>query len=227
MLIIAHRGYSAKYPQNSLLAFEKAIQAGVDMIETDIRLSCDDVPFVFHDSTLSRLGNTFQGIEDLRASTLETLRIQEQSIPTLEALLNHINGRTKLILEIKYHPQTFERIANIIMPLIEDKLEWIEVSSFNDAILNAFHVLSPALALHKLIEDGCVLEQSDFDTRYAWAWAFDIDILLYKHPKTQALLNTQKVIFWTVDHAAIEHYLHAYGAMANDPHILHDALKGA
>ena len=46
--IIAHRGYSSRYPENSLLAYEKAVDAGIDAIETDLRLSKDGVVVLSH-----------------------------------------------------------------------------------------------------------------------------------------------------------------------------------
>ena len=52
--IIAHRGYRAKYPENTLAAFDGAIQAGVDMIELDVMLSHDRKIAVIHDATLDR-----------------------------------------------------------------------------------------------------------------------------------------------------------------------------
>ena len=55
--IIAHRGYSQKYPENTLAAFEAAVAAGVPMIELDVRFSRDRRPVVIHDETLERTTN--------------------------------------------------------------------------------------------------------------------------------------------------------------------------
>ena len=48
-LIFAHRGYSEKYPENSMIAFEKALEAGADGIELDVHLSKDQEVVVIHD----------------------------------------------------------------------------------------------------------------------------------------------------------------------------------
>ena len=53
-ILIGHRGYPAKFPENTLAAFEGAIQAGCDMIELDVTLTRDRRVVVIHDDTLNR-----------------------------------------------------------------------------------------------------------------------------------------------------------------------------
>ena len=55
--IIGHRGWPAKYPENTLLGFEKAIDAGATMIEFDVQLTRYNKLVVFHDDTAKRLCN--------------------------------------------------------------------------------------------------------------------------------------------------------------------------
>ncbi|MDP3119016.1 MAG: glycerophosphodiester phosphodiesterase [Sulfuricurvum sp.] len=225
MHIIAHRGFSAEYPENTLLAFREAINAGAWMIETDIRLSADDVPVIFHDSSLQRVCGLREGVEDLPYEVLSKIDISSyfdsamplQTIPTLAELLDSIHGEIGVILEIKYHPKTCEKIASIVEPMIADKLDWLEVSSFDDGILEDFHVRNPAIKLHKLIEDVEVLQRSDFVSAYGYVYAFDIDINLLNHPKTQSLMQTHKVIFWTVDDQDPITFPKAFAAMSNNP----------
>ena len=52
--VIAHRGLSARYPENTLLAFAKALEAGAEMMELDVRLTADKEIVVAHDLDLSR-----------------------------------------------------------------------------------------------------------------------------------------------------------------------------
>lgn len=54
MKVMAHRGYSGAYPENTMLAFRKAVEAGCDGIELDVHQSRDGVLMVFHDEELSR-----------------------------------------------------------------------------------------------------------------------------------------------------------------------------
>ncbi len=67
---MAHRGDSAAAPENTLLSLRRAVEIGVDFIETDVRLSKDDVPILFHDDTLER--TTGEG-GTIRDKTIEEL----------------------------------------------------------------------------------------------------------------------------------------------------------
>lgn len=225
MHIIAHRGFSDKFPENTLLAFDEAIKAGAWMIETDIRLSSDDVPMIFHDSSLKRVCKRDEGIEDLPKSVLSRIdvssyfdtAVETQYLPTLEEMLESLDGKIGVILEIKHHPKSCHKIASIVVPMISDKLHWLEVSSFDDGILEDFYALNTQIRLHKLIEDVEVLERSDFENVYAYVYAFDIDINLLDHPKTQSLLETHRVIFWTVEDQDPSTFPKAFAAMSNNP----------
>ncbi|MBV9957612.1 MAG: glycerophosphodiester phosphodiesterase, partial [Acidobacteria bacterium] len=56
LLIIGHRGASAAAPENTLVAFERAMADGADGVEFDVQLARDGVPVVIHDATLRRTG---------------------------------------------------------------------------------------------------------------------------------------------------------------------------
>lgn len=71
LLVAGHRGYSAKYPENTLLSIQKGIETGVDMIEIDIALSKEGIPVLCHDETLDR---TTTGTGLVSDYTLEELR---------------------------------------------------------------------------------------------------------------------------------------------------------
>ena len=54
-LVVAHRGASVELPENTLDAFRGALEAGADVVETDVRLTSDGVPVVMHDAHVSRV----------------------------------------------------------------------------------------------------------------------------------------------------------------------------
>ena len=64
-LAIAHRGFSARYPENTLTAYRAAIEAGADLVESDARLSRDGVVWCCHDATLARLTGDSRAVADL------------------------------------------------------------------------------------------------------------------------------------------------------------------
>lgn len=74
-LIIAHRGASAHAPENTIAAFQKAIEAGVDGIEFDVRLTKDGKPVVFHDRTLKRIAGVEDQLIDISAADLESIDV--------------------------------------------------------------------------------------------------------------------------------------------------------
>lgn len=75
--LVAHRGYQAHYPENTLLAIRKAIEAGALHVELDVQLSRDQVPLVYHDDTLDRMSGRAGRISDLSAAELQALSAHE------------------------------------------------------------------------------------------------------------------------------------------------------
>jgi glycerophosphoryl diester phosphodiesterase len=69
-LIIAHRGASANVPENTLAAFELAIQENADMIELDIKLTADEEVVVIHDQTVNRTTNGTRKVKNLTFAEL-------------------------------------------------------------------------------------------------------------------------------------------------------------
>ena len=142
--IIAHRGASAAHPENTLLAFERALQdqpqaAG---LECDVRLSADGIPFVFHDDETTRLTGVKGSIEARRAAEIDTLRVSNTPIPTLESLCTHLNGYTSpLTINVELKPTgdpapLIKACAPILSPL-QKGLHRLIVSSFDPRVLAA------------------------------------------------------------------------------------------
>ena len=220
MKIIAHRGFSELYPENTLLAFKKALEAGVDGIETDLRLSRDGQAIIFHDDNLKRMTGLDNTPEALTLSELKKLDTGSgQTIPSLDELLTLTSSQATLILEIKYMPSTYKRLCEVIELAIKDKLEWVEVSCFDDEVLEYMHGLNPQVKLHKLIEHESTLKDKDFENKYAYASYFDIDVKLRKLVLELALCQRHKIIFWTVQKEDLTQEKEAglYGIMKNNP----------
>jgi len=103
---IAHRGWSAEWPENTLPAFEAALGLPIDAVELDLRLSADGVPIVFHDQTLAVTGHPGLRPVDLPLSRLRSLAVGacRGVIPLLDEVLLHCARRCTLLLEIKADP---------------------------------------------------------------------------------------------------------------------------
>jgi len=86
--ISAHRGGSEEAPENTLESFGYAIGLGSSYIETDVQLSADGIPYIFHDDDLSRLLNMEVKFNSLHSDQIEKLKLFESyQIPKLETAL--------------------------------------------------------------------------------------------------------------------------------------------
>lgn len=78
-LVVAHRGYALRYPENTIESFQAAIASGAQNIELDIQFSHDGVPMVIHDPTLKRTAGRPETTWDLNASELERIEVGYKS----------------------------------------------------------------------------------------------------------------------------------------------------
>lgn len=74
-ILVAHRGYPACYPENTLVGYEVALQAGACYVELDVQLSALHTPFLCHDDNLKRLTGIDQNITELDDAIIKTLSI--------------------------------------------------------------------------------------------------------------------------------------------------------
>lgn len=99
---IAHKGASKKYPGNTLLAFEKALEMGADMLEVDLRLSKDNHVVVIHDSEIFLEHSGKTAISDLSFTEIKKIQLdQNQRIPGFSELIKMFKNRCKFYLDLK------------------------------------------------------------------------------------------------------------------------------
>jgi glycerophosphoryl diester phosphodiesterase len=166
-LVIAHRGYRTQYPENTLAAFQAAIDAGADMIELDVLLSKDRKMVVIHDAALDCTTNGRGMVSDYTLSELKALdagswfdpRFKGERLPTLEEVLDRVDGRVPLNIEIKksayepHHPP--DAIENRIVELVRRKnaLKSVLISSFEWRVLERLAAMEEAPAIALLSRD--------------------------------------------------------------------------
>jgi glycerophosphoryl diester phosphodiesterase len=136
-LIIAHRGASAVAPENTLIAFKRALEAGADGVECDVRLARDDVPVLFHDLTLKRTALRDGKISELTSKELSKIRVgswfnlknpkraqnsfASETVPTLAQLFKLMRNNDKLIyVELKCQNGNYVKLARAAAQLIYD-----------------------------------------------------------------------------------------------------------
>ncbi len=161
--IIAHRGYRQKYPENTPAAFQAALEAGAPMVELDVMFSRDRKVVVIHDDTLARTTNghgavndhTLEELKQLDAGSWFDARFADQRLPELSEVLDLVNGRACINIEIKaqayehHHPP--DAIEKQVVALVKQKnmQDSVLLSSFEIDILVQIAALEepPAIAL--------------------------------------------------------------------------------
>ena len=143
MKIIAHRGFSGVYPENTMLAFRKAIEIGADGIELDVHLSKDGQVMIIHDEALKRTTGLDGVISDYTRAELEKISAGKTKndefgftpIPSLEEYLafmaEHKDKFTNIELKTApvYYPEIEEKTLELVRKFDLEKN--IIYSSFN------------------------------------------------------------------------------------------------
>jgi len=155
MLKIAHRGAKAYEPENTLKAFQKALDLNADGIELDVHLSADGHIIVIHDETIDKMTNGKGFVNTLSLPELKAFRIDEKyEIPTLREVFHLVAKKCFINIELK----NAAALGQVIL-LIEEyvtKKNWnydhFIVSSFDWNALQEVHNLNSKILIGVLTE---------------------------------------------------------------------------
>lgn len=230
-LVIAHRGFSSRYPENTLLAFEQALALGADGAEFDVQLTQDGVPVVIHDESVLRVSGADALVKDLPLAELRKLDVSykfrgqcaPQRIPTLEEYFSLVKDVDFLnIIELKTAIYEYGGIEEKVIGLIRrfGLEKRVMLSSFNHYSLLRCKKLAPELPCGILYECR-IAEPQDYCKRLG---------MQYLHPDYRFLSDAElakyesagvKTSPWTVDGEADMRYLFAqkniFALMTNKP----------
>jgi glycerophosphoryl diester phosphodiesterase len=153
--LVGHRGYPRHYPENTLVGFEAAIRAGALYVETDVQLSADQVPVLFHDRTLMRVCGAAGAIHDHTAEQLKQFRAREferfgykfthEPIPTLAQFVAWLaqHPQVTAFVEIKRvtverfgHAPVLSRVLRDLKPVLK---QCVLISYSLETLLHARH----------------------------------------------------------------------------------------
>lgn len=143
---VAHRGlHDEESPENSLSAFEKAIQKGY-VIELDVQQIADGTVVVFHDSSLSRLTGQDGYLKNLIQEDLSACYLggTKETIPTLQQALDLIDGRTPIIIEIK-NTLKVGSLESATLEILKNYKGQFAIMSFNPYVLSWFKENAPEI----------------------------------------------------------------------------------
>lgn len=171
-LRFAHRGASARAPENTLAAFREAARLGADAVECDVQLCADGVPVILHDDTVDRTTDgrgavarlTLPQIRKLDAGAWFASRFRGERIPTLEETLEFARGRIGLNLEVKETDLKGRGRGNGDAALVRALAsavrrtgfaDFLVVSSFSPALLHRVRQAMPRARLGWLCSRSC------------------------------------------------------------------------
>ncbi|MDK8182946.1 glycerophosphodiester phosphodiesterase family protein [Paenibacillus sp. UMB4589-SE434] len=165
--IVAHRGYAAIFPENTMEAFRRSLDLGADSIELDIHHTKESIPVIIHDDTLNRTTTGTGRIRDLTlADILEAdagIKFKSEfagcKVPLLEEALELCSERKAgLQLELKEHITEEEGRALLQMLNIYNLIERTIIISFHSNNLMLVRKLHPTIELGFLTDNHVALE---------------------------------------------------------------------
>jgi len=231
MKIIAHRGASGEFPENSLLAFEMAIVEGADGIELDVHFHQPSQQFiVLHDLYLDKTTDKKGHFNHYDLASLQSASLgQNQHLVTLEQALKHIDGRILVNIEVKTatanHQQIIQQVTELnrlLARAISDyhcTIDTFIISAFNHHFISLCKQLMPQFKTAAIISH-CPLAFASFTQKLHCDFInLDLDCICQELIEDAHQLGL-KVWIYTVDRAediAHCHHLGADGIFTNYP----------
>ena len=204
---MAHRGlHNDKYPENSLGAFENACKHGF-AIELDIRILKDGTPVIFHDENLNRMCGVDKSITDLTIDELPNYPLlnSKYNIPTLQEVLDLVDAKTPLMIELKPVSKK-DKIEERTYDLLKDYSGEYAIKSFNPLTMFWFKKHAPQVLRGML---SCYFEDFKLPLFYKVAvkklWLFNWvkpDFISYNFdnlPNKFVSKRKVPVLAWTID----------------------------
>ncbi len=163
MYVFGHRGFSGKYPENTMLSFQKAEEIGCDGVELDVHLSKDGQLMVIHDEKLCRTTGREGVVSDYTRGELERIKASrtkddafDVTIPSFEEYCDFAS-RSKMVtnIEIKTNRSWYQDIERKTWDMIKrfHLEEKVIISSFNWLSVVRFKTLAPEVPCGLLYEE--------------------------------------------------------------------------
>lgn len=176
--VIAHRGFSDQFPENTAVAFEAALAESIDAIETDVQLTREAEPVVYHDRTLELIG---AGRRLMRSRTLAQARALDygawkgaqfagEPLLTLAELLGRFGRRTQWLLEIKRRELPWRR--DRLELLMRRTIEVVQAQGLEDQVALLCYDLELLAYGYGLCQRLRFVWNQDWPARYAAEAAF-------------------------------------------------------
>ena len=195
MMIIGHRGAAALEPENTLLSIERAMDIGVDAVEIDVHLSKDKELVVIHDATVDRTTNGTGPVSSYTVQEIKGLDAGKgEAIPTLQEVIDLIDKRVMLIIELKEEGTERSVVDLIIQNNLFDKA----------CVISFWHRLVKTVKeMDSRIKTGVLLVGSPVDACIATQASADALVMKYSFVDQEfvkiAHKKGLKVFIWNID----------------------------
>lgn len=206
-IVLGHRGARHAHTENTLEAFQAALDEGALGTEFDVLLSADGIPMVFHDPTLLRMTGNRDGrrVGDLTASELETIQLEGgHKIPRLGAVLDWAMTQGALLnIELKSESPLLDPIARVVASLLDDYSEapdFVLMSSFHPTLVRQFAQLKPTVGAALLVDKNhpCLMRDTWLRATKSVA-VHPHAALILEQPQLLARVSGSLVNTWTVN----------------------------
>ncbi len=235
---VAHRGYSAKAPENTLVAYREALAAGATHVECDVHMSADGTPYVIHDPDVARTTGQGGKVAQMRDTTIDALEAGAwkgaayagEPIPKLTSLLNLLKGKASLALEVK--AKGMEEAVMGALRATGFPSSMLTLFAFDFGTLVNFRGLEPDLHCTYLVDR--IADETQWAAEVAKARDAGMkaigpgDYLVTARRVEMAHAAGLSVFVWTVDDPERMRELSACGVdaiMTNDPPLALRTLK--
>ncbi|WP_222597812.1 glycerophosphodiester phosphodiesterase [Euhalothece natronophila] len=213
--LIAHRGYSAVAPENTLASFRAAIEQKVWGVEFDIHPSVEGVPIVIHDHTLDRTTNQTGKVRDQTVSQLQSLdagtwfnsQFASETLPTLQEVVNLFAPTSIcLLIEVKTPSHWSSQAINNLIQILESMRDRCLILCFDHEFLHYLQQVSPRFACGYGVKN---ITYYSLDYVTTLSSTFPVILphfsLITENPlTTQYLMEAgYELIPWTVDESSI------------------------
>lgn len=201
---IAHRGlWGDGIIENSIPAYQNAVDNGYP-IEIDLHLSTDGVLFSFHDNNLKRMTGVDKSIHDLSSAEIKALRLSgsEQQIPTFDEVLDTVDGKVPLLIEIKN--QHNKSVVDKAVERLKSYKGEFAIQSFNPFFINRVKKLAPDFIRGVLASE--LKHTKSFINNFVINhmpinWICKPDFISYSHtglPLKKRVVKNRPVLAWTI-----------------------------
>jgi glycerophosphoryl diester phosphodiesterase len=198
MLVYGHRGSPATHPENTLVSFRAAIDAGCDGIELDVWHSDDGIPVIIHDRKLERTTNGSGNVDSTPLAELQQLDAGDgEPVPTLARALDLIPESVHLDIEVKGHGVE----AAILHELADRSRSSWAISSFDWDVLHTFRKLDDEIDLWVLTTR--VTAEAIQEATALGATTLAVNHLHYRPASAKRIAKTTlRVMAWTANDIA-------------------------